>query len=90
MVFEDLSASVLLCVGSSALPSLTLFFAYSRYGEPAAGRLAPDETLPRYQFERPVAPHDASGRLLPLIYGGPVGEVGAGDAKTQAYVPVAA
>jgi len=53
-----------------------------QYGESLAG--VRDET-PKHQFTVNLSPRDGSGKLLPEIYGQPVGPPGAADRKVQAY-----
>ena len=60
--------------------------ASEQYGEETGGRLAPNDVLARYQFQQPVrATDEATGALLPLVFGGGVAPVGGADAKVQAY-----
>jgi hypothetical protein len=54
----------------------------SRYGESLAGVR---ERTPYHQFTVDISPYDSDGKLLPEVYAGPVGEVGSGDKKVQAY-----
>ncbi len=54
----------------------------SQYGESLAGVR---ERTPYHQFTVNISPYDAGGKLLPEVYAGPVGEVGSGDKKVQAY-----
>ena len=53
-----------------------------QYGESLAG--VRGET-PKHQFTVNLSPRDADGKLLPEIYGQPVGAGGAADRKVQAY-----
>jgi hypothetical protein len=53
-----------------------------QYGESLAGVRPKD---PKHQFDFPVAAPDTSGRPSPDIQLTPRGEIGAGDAKVQAY-----
>lgn len=58
----------------------------AQYGEETGGRLAPNDVLARYQFQQSVrATDEATGALLPLVYGGAIAPVGGADAKVQAY-----
>ena len=54
----------------------------AQYGESLAG-VRP--THFQHVFKFPVSGKDASGKLLPEIQSAPIGEVGAGDKKLQAY-----
>lgn len=54
----------------------------AQYNESLAG--VRDHT-PKHQFTVSVSAYDANGKLLPEIYGGPKGGVGAADKKVQAY-----
>jgi len=54
----------------------------AQYGESLAGVR---EHTPKHQFTVRISPYDASGKLLPEIYVGPKGAVGAADKKVQAY-----
>jgi hypothetical protein len=56
--------------------------AIAQYNESLAG--VRDRT-PLHQFTVQISPFDSSHHLLPEIYDGPKGEVGAGDKKVQAY-----
>jgi hypothetical protein len=54
----------------------------SQFNESLAG--VRDHT-PQHQFRVAVSPFDSNGKLLPEVYGGPKGKVGAADTKVQAY-----
>lgn len=54
----------------------------AQYNESLAG--VRDHT-PKHQFTVSISSYDEDGKLLPEIYGGPKGEVGAADKKVQAY-----
>jgi len=54
----------------------------SQYGESLAGVR---ERTPYHQFTVNISPYDADGKLLPEVSAGPLGEVGSGDRKVQAY-----
>jgi hypothetical protein len=53
-----------------------------QYGESLAGVRAESKY---HQFDVPVSPYDAAGRLLPFVYGGDPGRPEQGDRKVQAY-----
>jgi len=54
----------------------------AQYNEALAGVRS---RTPYHQFTVSVSPYDASGKLLPEIWSGGKGEVGAADKKVQAY-----
>lgn len=56
--------------------------AKSTFGESLAGT---QQVSPRHQFDVPVSPYDASGKLLPLVTGDSAGAAGMEDRKVQAY-----
>ena len=55
------------------------------YAESLAGRTFVPTKLGGHQFEVPLNYTDGSGQLLPMIYAGDAGDVGAADGKVQAY-----
>lgn len=57
----------------------------SQYGESGAGRRPLVNTSCGYGFKAAIDPFGPDGKVLPLIYGGPVAAVGAADAKVMAY-----
>lgn len=55
-----------------------------KYGESFAGVRAADRYA-HHRFDVPVSAYGANGKLLPNIYPGPRGAIGAADKKVQAY-----
>jgi FAD dependent oxidoreductase len=55
-----------------------------QYNESFAGVRKADKYA-HHKFDVPVSAYDANKKLLPEIYAGPRGEIGAGDKKVQAY-----
>ena len=55
-----------------------------QYNESFAGVRAADRYA-HHLFEVPVSAYDAHGKLLPNVYAGPRGKIGASDKKVQAY-----
>eukprot|EP01089_Gocevia_fonbrunei_P004263 TRINITY_DN14289_c0_g1_i1.p1 TRINITY_DN14289_c0_g1~~TRINITY_DN14289_c0_g1_i1.p1 ORF type:complete len:530 (-),score=111.80 TRINITY_DN14289_c0_g1_i1:73-1662(-) len=55
------------------------------YSETLAGRLSVPTAYGDHQFSVAVDPHDAPGKLSPLVYGGDPGQIGAADKKVQSY-----
>ncbi|MCL5005096.1 MAG: FAD-dependent oxidoreductase [Acidobacteria bacterium] len=55
-----------------------------QYNESFAGVRAADKYA-HHRFDVPVSAYNAQGKLLPNIYPGPRGKIGAGDKKVQAY-----
>lgn len=56
----------------------------SQYSEDVAGVREPNY-VSHYQFTAHLNGTDASGKLLPMIQPGPLGEVGSADRNVQAY-----
>lgn len=55
-----------------------------KYDESFAGVRVADRYA-HHRFEVPVSAYDAQGELVPNVYPGPRGKIGAGDKKVQAY-----